>query len=484
MTYKLAVSMGWQCVWIKTGKEAIRQAVKEALNAANVVRHERAKAELFKIILENTKEAIIAVDHEGYITAFNKAAYKILKIPRERKMNKRSVEDIFPFSDLFKVMETGEEKLGVIGSINDIMIVSNRVPIKAAGFNAGVVVTFQNVDKIKEIESKIRKELSSKGLIAKYSFGNIIGSSEKLNSTIQIAYKYSQVDSNILLIGETGTGKELFAQSIHNSSNRKFESFVAVNCAALPENLLESELFGYVEGAFSGAAKGGKVGLFELAHKGSIFLDEVGELPLSLQAKLLRVLQEREIRKIGDDKVVPIDVRIISATNIDLKEKVKSGEFRQDLLFRLDVLNLKIPSLKERKEDIEYIAKHFIEKYCKKFNKDTPSLTCEAVEDLKRYGWPGNIRELRNICERLVVLTDSEEIKRGDVKNLIGSYEEKEENLKNGFNVPEEKSSSVEEMDIETVLRLMQVMKVNKTEVAKILGVSRTTLWRRLKDKI
>jgi transcriptional regulator, propionate catabolism operon regulatory protein len=484
MTYHIAKSMGLNCVWIYTGKEAVRQAIKEAVNAASVIRNERTKSELLTIILENAKEAIIAVDRESKITAFNKAAYKSLNIPASRNVKGSQINNILPGLDLTRVIKNGEEETGIIDNINDTMIISNRVPIKAGTYKAGAVITFQNVDKIQEIESKIRKELNSKGLIAKYSFGNIVGSSTTLSRAIQTAFKYSQVDSNILIIGETGTGKELFAQSIHNASSRRLEPFVAVNCAALPENLLESELFGYVEGAFSGASKGGKVGLFELAHKGTIFLDEVSEIPINLQAKLLRVLQEREIRKVGDHKVMPIDVRIICASNLDLDEKVNEGKFRQDVLYRLNVLNLRVPPLCERSEDIELISRHFIEKYCRQFNKFTPELTPEAKMILKSHRWPGNIRELRNICERLVVFSESEYITGDDLQELLNHNvrEKKEEKPKIAETVNKE-ASITSETDTETLLKLMQSINFNKTEAAKILGISRTTLWRRLKEQ-
>lgn len=475
--------MGWQCVQIQTGEEAIRRAIKEALNAAYAARLERAKVELFKIILENTKEAIVAVDKNGIITAFNKAAYKTLNIPRNRPVKGLSVSEVIPDTHLFKGSMVREEELGVLHNINGRMILAEWVPIEVKSGIAGIVYTFHNVDKIQETESKIRQELSRKGLVAKYSFGNIIGASSVLNKTIQMAYKYSQVNSNILLIGETGTGKELFAQSIHNASNRRLQPFVAVNCAAVPENLLESELFGYAEGAFSGAGKGGKMGLFELAHQGTIFLDEISEIPLNLQAKLLRVLQEREIRKIGDNKIVPVDVRVIAATNIDLKEKVKNGLFRQDLLFRLDVLNLRIPALRERGEDIEKIAQYYIEVYCRQYNKVISELTRSAAEVLSKYGWPGNIRELRNICERLVVLSEDNVITRDEVMNLLCFSEQPQEaKLVSDGTAPKELKHPGEQ-ELEALMNLMKVVKVNKADMANLLGVSRTTLWRKLKEK-
>ncbi|MBU5485881.1 sigma 54-interacting transcriptional regulator [Clostridium sp. MSJ-11] len=486
-TYNMAESQGWKCVWIRTGKEAIRQAIKEAINAGSVVKHERAKNQLFKIILDNAKEGIVAVDKFGRIKEINKSAYKNLQISHNRNIKGEFLKKFLPKSRLVKSVEIGEEESDIIDNINETMIVSSLAPIRVMGNNEGAVITMQNVDKIQETESKIRMGLSDKGLRAKYSFGNIVGESKELNSIIQMAYKYSQVESNILLIGETGTGKELFAQSIHNASNRKFQPFVAVNCAALPENLLESELFGYVEGAFSGASKGGKIGLFELAHNGSIFLDEVGEISLTLQAKLLRVLQEREIRRIGDNKVIPIDVRVISATNIDIKEKVKKGEFRQDLLYRLDVLNLRILPLRERKEDIKHIVYHFIEQYCKKINKSTAMIKPEGLSILSSYSWPGNIRELRNICERLVVLMEGEYITEKDVLEQLNLKEEVEifegevEECKEEYKNEDIICTSIEDIEMDAIKKVLHTVNNNKTEAAKILGISRTTLWRKIK---
>lgn len=481
--YNSAVELGWNCVQIRTGEEAIKRSIKEALNAANAARLERAKAELLNTILESAKEAIIAVDENGIITAFNKAAYKTLNIPQNRKIKGQPIKGMISESDLLEALEKGEEEIGAIKTMNGVMVVSDRVPIKVESKNLGFICTFQNINKIQEIESKIRKELNNKGLIAKYTFGNIVGNSNVLKKTIETAYKYSRVDSNILLIGETGTGKELFAQSIHNASNRSLQPFVAINCAAVPENLLESELFGYVEGAFSGATKGGKAGLFELAHRGTIFLDEISEIPVNLQAKLLRVLQEREIRRIGDDKVIPVDVRVFSASNLDLREKVKEGTFRQDLLYRLDVLNLRIPPLREREEDIKSIAQYYIEIHCKGLKKMVPDLMTGAVEALTAYEWPGNIRELRNICERLVVLTDGKYITKEEIIELLSLGDRRLSSEKDESDERIKQTEESSDIDMETMLKLMQLVKVNKEDMAKLLGISRTTLWRRLKDK-
>lgn len=487
MTYNIAKSMGWNSVWIKTGKEAIRQAIREAINAADVVTKERAKSELFKIILDKAKDGIIAVDKNGYINAINKTAYRNLEIDQNNKINGVPIKKVFPQPELLNAVKKGEKLSGSIYKIRDKMVVTNINPIKVNEKKEGAVISFQNVDDIQEIESKIRRELSKKGLAAKYTFKDIAGKSTELKTTIETAYKFSQVDSNILLIGETGTGKELFAQSIHNASMRKEQPFVAVNCAALPENLLESELFGYVEGAFSGAAKDGKVGLFELAHNGTIFLDEIGEMPLNLQAKLLRVLQEKEVRRIGDSKVIPINVRVISATNTELLKKMEKGEFRQDLFYRLDVLHLGIPPLRKRREDVKLLLNIFIHEYSKKFKKPVPLITVAAYEVLSQYTWPGNIRELKNICERLVVLDEKGEITEDDVKKQINYNSSKYSVNINPEGIvaktsKEHSQSSLEHAERETIVNVLREVNFNKTKAAKRLGISRTTLWRKLKE--
>lgn len=226
-----------------------------------------------------------------------------------------------------------------------------------------------------------------------------------MDSVISDAMTYSYSDSNILICGETGTGKELFAQSIHNSSPRKNHPFVAINCSALPENLLESELFGYVEGAFTGASKGGKMGFFELAHKGTIFLDEIGDVSPNLQSRLLRVLQEREVVRLGSDTVIPVDVRVISATNKNLKEEVANGRFRQDLLYRLDVLELNLPPLRNREQDALFLLSQLISYEHERTGCILTGLSEEGASLITQYPWPGNIREMRNFCQRLSILT-------------------------------------------------------------------------------
>lgn len=287
-----------------------------------------------------------------------------------------------------------------------------------------------------------------------------------------------------MVIGNTGTGKELFAQSIHNYSSRKNGPFVAVNCAAIPEKLMESEFFDYAGGAFTGASKEGKIGFFELAHEGTIFLDEISELPLNLQGKLLRVIQESEVMRIGHDKVIPINIRIICATNKDLKLLVNEGKFREDLYYRLCVLQLHLPSLRERELDILLLANHFIIQYASTFSKNNLLLSPEAQKLFLSYSWDGNIRELRNICEQLVVLNETGMISGQEVSAIlpIKVNEEIEEPCISELPLSKNPSSDRKQYEKNLIINTLKECAYNKTKAASLLSMSRSTLWRKLKE--
>ena len=341
----------------------------------------------------------------------------------------------------------------------------NRIPIRVGGEVVGAVATFQDITKIQSMEERIRREIYSQGHVAKFSFVDIYGSSPPLLEAIDAARQYAWVDATVLLHGETGAGKELFAQSIHTAGNRKNGPFVAVNCAALPEALLESELFGYVEGAFTGARRKGKPGLFELAHRGTIFLDEISEIPLSLQGRLLRVLQEREVIRLGHDRVIPVDVRVLCATNRDLHRHVEEGHFRRDLFWRLNVLSLPIPPLRERRDDIMPLMWHFLDMLLPSdrprfvFSEDAPSLP-------HLVSWPGNVRELRNLCERLSVVRTGRTVDAAFLAHLLECRESPRP--------PRRGPAGME--DVERALA-QAGGKIGRA--AEILGVHRATLWRK-----
>ncbi|MGB9812326.1 MAG: sigma 54-interacting transcriptional regulator [Thermovenabulum sp.] len=456
---------------ITSGKEAIANAVNEAIRLIEEIKKEKAKTEEIRTILDFIHDGVIAVDKKGKITIYNKMAEKIFRKPSEEVLGK-NIEFLIPDTKLYQVMNEKKSQLDALQEIGEIKIATNRVPIIVENEVIGAVATFQEVNTLMKAELKIRKQLLEKGHLAFYRFNDIVHKSEKMSKCIEIAKKYSQLDSTILIFGESGTGKEIFAQSIHNESKRKNGPFVAINCAALPENLLESELFGYAEGAFTGAKKGGKVGLFELAHNGTIFLDEISEMPLSLQSKLLRVMQEKKVMRLGDDKLIPINIRIICATNRDLLKEVNNGNFRQDLFYRINILPLFIPPLRERKEDIIPLAEYFLKKYSKLIGKNILGFTHSAVDYLLSLDYPGNVRELEGIIERACAVCEGKYI---DMEDLIFKYFEINQNK------IKSQELSIEEQEKNLISKALTESKGNITLAAKLLGIHRTTLWRKIK---
>ncbi len=350
--------LGLPAILLRTGRETYAQSLEEAIRTVTLVQQERIRTETYKIITESVKDGLLYVDASGIIRLDNPAAC----LMRDAPLKDVPLETAFPcMKDSFsRAMRDCAEIQGEVRKVRGVSITFDCTPVAVNGIAAGVVISFQNVDKVQQLEGHIRKKLSNKGLTAKHHLSDIVHCSRLIDETIEDACRYAAASSNILIVGETGTGKELFAQGIHNASQRRNGPFVAINCAALPENLLESELFGYVEGAFTGTTRGGKMGLFELAHNGTLFLDEISEIPLNMQSKLLRVLQEHEVRRIGDDRVTAVDVRIISATNVNLHKLVAAKRFRQDLLYRLDVLKITIPPLRRRGEDVIELFHFFL----------------------------------------------------------------------------------------------------------------------------
>jgi len=470
---------------IQTGEKQVREAIIAAKNIYSLSLREKEKAERFKAILDHSTDGIIVLDKNDVITIFNPAAEKIFDISADQVLN-RSIKNNINRKYFCNIYGDGKYQLNKLVKVKNKQIVLNRVPIMVGDEQRGLVMTFQEISQIQKLEQKVRTELYKKGLVAKYNFDDIIGESKLIKDTINQAKKIGRTSSTIMLTGETGTGKELFAQSIHNISHRKDGPFVAINCAALPENLLESELFGYEEGAFTGAKKGGKIGMFELAHGGTIFLDEVGEIPLSLQGRLLRVLQEREVLRVGGDYIFNVDIRVIAATNVDLYQKVKEGKFREDLYFRLNVLDLRIPSLRERKEDIPLLVMNFIQEMNTKHGTKIKDITDSAMELIKEYDWPGNIRQLQNFTEKMCILSNTSVINESLVRQLLNLGLQKTERM----NAAKENRAetitldirNIKDIELQIIKEASKVFKGNKTLLAEKLGMSRTTLWKRLKE--
>lgn len=364
-------NLGKDGMILNSTSSSIEDAIDEALNILSFKTIIRTRSEKLQATINNVHEGVIVVDSNQIITDYNMAAEDILGYAKLHVIN-RPIKDIIPKIDLKETIQNEKVLVGAIYNIEDTRIISNINPIISHDEIIGAVVTFQEIEEFQKNEINLRKKLSSKGFVAKYTFKDILYKSNIMKTTIETAKKFAAFDAPIHINGETGTGKELFCQSIHNHSSRKQGPFIAINCSALPENLIESELFGYEKGSFTGANKEGKAGVFELAHGGTLFLDEITELPIELQGRLLRALQEREIMRVGGDTIIPVDVRVITAANKNLMEEVINNRFREDLYYRINVLELKLPTLGSRKGDIRLLVDYFLNKYSWKYSLSLP----------------------------------------------------------------------------------------------------------------
>lgn len=469
----------------------INQAINEALHDLKIEEERRREYEVINTILNNTSEGIVGIKKDGTILHINEIAKQLLNY----KIGVINISNIFPSEKLINTAQTGESHFSELMNIGNRSLVVNSVPILVEDDVIGAVATIQEENYVQSMDRKIRKKYLNNGHVAKKTFEDIIGTSKVIEDTKQIAKKYSKSDSTILITGETGTGKEIFAQSIHNYSIRRNNPFVAINCAALPENILESELFGYVRGAFTGAKNEGKEGIFELAHTGTVFLDEISEISTDVQVKLLRVLQEKEVARVGDDKIIPIDVRIIVACNKDLIEEINKGKFREDLYYRICVLELNLPPLRQRKGDIAELIHYFIDN---KKNILIKEITLEAIELLSLFRWQGNIRQLSNIVERLGVLCEGGVIDEKIVEEALSNMRLIENNLLNDEKGTEMKSRKsrfhdeplkytgdselIPKMEMQLIKDVLEKTNGNREKAAAILGISTTTLWRKMKE--
>lgn len=456
---------------INSQKESIHTAIQEARRINKATKDENFKAKQITAMADFVHDGLIAVDNDENITVFNKTAEKLFGISHKDAINK-NINEIIPDSKFNNVLKTSESQVGEILNYKDAKFSSNITPIIIDENIAGAVSTFQEVDELQSIEQKIRISLNTKGFVAKYKFADIIYKSDEIKDCIEIAKEYAKYDAPIHICGESGVGKELFCQSIHNYSSRKHGPFVAINCAAIPPTLIESELFGFEEGSFTGAKKKGKPGVFELAHNGTLLLDEVNEIPRELQGRLLRVLQEKQIMRVGGQKIIPIDVKIISTSNKYLKKMVETDKFRKDLYFRLNVLNLRIPSLSKRKDDILILAEHFIDKYSYVYNKEPLKITPEVKKYFLGREYEGNVRELENIIERNVILSSFDFMKNNDAKK------ENKDILTESTML----DKSLKDLECSYIKMIYHKTGMNVNKTCDILKINRTTLWRKLKD--
>lgn len=403
MVTDLAERYGLVGVFLYSGN-AVRLALEDAIEAARLRRIEASRRDYVNTILAHLNEGVAAVDVEGRIQSFNPAMERFLGTSATAAAG-RKLAALAPGLDLDGVMQSGTQELEAIHRLGDRMVVVNRIPIVGEAGTTGAVLTIQDANAIHRADRNLRSRSRTRRAGVRYTLDDLAGASAAMTDLRALARRYAGVDSTVLIGGESGTGKEVLAQGMHDASPRRAFPFVAVNCAAFPESLLESELFGYEEGAFTGARRGGRAGLFESAHNGTLFLDEVGDMPPALQTRLLRVLQEKQVLPIGGLEAVPVNVRVIAATHRDLAALVRDGSFRQDLYYRLNILRIDMPPLRERAQDLPELAELLFRRAQERLGIAQPAPLPAAVRRrLAGYAWPGNIRELENVTERIAVM--------------------------------------------------------------------------------
>lgn len=441
--------------------------------------------EMLEDILNYAYEGYVLVDPEGRIVKMNYE--KLMGIKEEDAIGK-PVQEVIENTRMHIVVKTGKKEIRDVQRIQGYDMITNRIPIIKENKVIGAVgtVLFKDISEVKELahqlldlQSKINKYKGEIERIegTKYSFDSIITRNPKMEYLKKVGKRAAETNSTVLITGESGTGKELFAHAIHRASYRRAEPFIAINCAAIPRDLLESELFGYDRGAFTGARREGKPGKFEQALGGTIFLDEIGDMPLEMQAKILRVLESKEFERIGSNKKIAFDARVIAATNENLEEAVTKGKFREDLYYRLNVVSIDIPPLRERKEDIEPLANHILKYLLQEMKLGEKEITKETMKILKKYNWPGNVRELRNVLERAVNLSTGklilpehlpERLLNGSI-HIAGSVED----------IPLLRDV-VAEAEIEAIRKALILSNGNKSLAAERLGIHRTALYKKI----
>lgn len=476
LAYRTGNSCGIKVLPVYSGQHALRNAVKQALSIIDAKQREKLQLKCFTEAVSSITEGVLSIEDGKFIVA-NKEMGNIFKTDEQALIGRKvdNTDDTLVAGYIRHFLTNSREREKVL------KILGQDYYIKKSHFEEKgkkrIVAIFRRARDIQDQEQRVRTEIRNTGFFARYHFSDIIAESGIMRQLLKKAETYAATDANILIGGDSGTGKELLAQSIHNASSRAKEPFVAVNCAAIPATLLESELFGYEEGAFSGASKGGKRGLFELAHKGTIFLDEINSMPLELQSVLLRTLQEKEIRRIGSQRNIYIDIRVIAASNSDLMKMIREEKFRIDLYYRLNTLRLTLPSLDKRREDIRPLAMSFLNHYSQKYSLPLPALSEDNYRLLENRNWQGNIRELRNVMQRYVILSHEGE---NSIQLCFDEDIATEAALE-----PQDVTSfgTLDEIEKAVILKRLKQNQGNRRKTAQELGISRSTLWKKL-DKM
>jgi PAS domain S-box-containing protein len=481
--------LGYTCCLQESGSSAIQAAIDEALRICLALKQEQEFSRRLRAVIDSVHDGIVAIDSTGTVILFNAIADSLLGVKQETIMG--ASIDLLGNLPFIRDLKKGEQIVDRTFKHGSRLLSVSAVPVAMENDFFGSVLVIRDVQELQAYEQKLRVALSDKGFVARNTFKSIIYRSGGISHCISIARKFSRYSASVLIEGESGVGKELFAQGIHNNGIHRNGPFVAVNCAALPKSLIESELFGYVEGAFTGTRKGGKAGYFELAHRGTLFLDEISELPLDVQAQLLRVIQEKEVMRLGDTRIVPVEVRLITATNKNLVDMVHRGLFRKDLLFRLNTLSLYIPPLSERREDIEILSEYFLASFCQEYHKVITGFSPKAAAYLEAYRYEGNVRELRGLIERAVIISDETMIRLSDLQSgpreeptvcgELSTPGEVPSPLKTSF--PKAgRPQSLEDMEKHHIRRILAAHDHSMTRTAKALGISRSTLWRKMRQ--
>ncbi|WP_214658672.1 sigma-54-dependent Fis family transcriptional regulator [Candidatus Formimonas warabiya] len=450
---------------------ASAKAIENELKIKKAMDEIKQTNDIMRSTIENVTDGIIRVNAQGEITQINSQSQKILKINEELALGKKLIKIVPSLGNIEKMIQDNSGCMKELSFESKGERVEANVWIQALSNEEklydGAVLILQEREKVFQLVNNIT------GAQASFNFDSIIGKNEKLMEAKDLASKAALTNSTVLLLGESGTGKELFAQAIHNASKRK-GPFIAVNCSAIPRSLIESELFGYESGSFTGADRNGRPGKFERANGGTIFLDEIGDMPSDLQAILLRVLQEREVVRVGGYKPIPIDVRVIAATNRDILGRIKDGVFREDLYFRLNVIKIEIPALRERRSDIPLLIEKIVPSISKKLNKRITSVSPEAMNIFTKYHWPGNVRELENILERSILMSQVDQIQVSSLPWCVFTGDnQKHEDMT--------KVSTLNEVE-EATIRKALAQKSSILETANVLGISRSTLYRKMRE--
>ncbi len=468
------------------GAFSVFKDITEVVNLAEEITNLKEIQTMLEAIIHSSDDAISVVDEEGKGILINPAYTRITGLSQEEVIGKPATADISEGESIhFKVLQTRRSIRGTRMRVgpNRKEVIVNVAPIIVNGKLKGSVGVIHDVSEIQSLTQELdRARQIIRTLEAKYMFDDIVGDSEEMKIAIEQAKLGAKTPATVLLRGESGTGKELFAHAIHNASNRKYNKFIRVNCAALSESLLESELFGYEEGAFSGAKRGGKRGLFEEANNGSIFLDEIGELSANTQAKLLRVLQENEIVRVGGTKSVSIDVRVVAATNVNLEKGIADGSFREDLYYRLNRMPIQIPPLRRRTSDIPKIAERLILKINQDYGRNVEGISDQAMNYLMSYDWPGNVRELENVIGRAIIFMQYNEtiIEEKHLPSLQQKQVSKKQDFGINTSSTEDLASRLEQYEKNIIQEVLEQNKGNKTATAKTLNISVRNLYYKL----